>query len=111
LNPQIVQLAVSHKFCKILLNMGISYMGKLAKVGLLKESEAECFVEEVEEYLDHVLSCDEKSHPGQLTIPDDDEIEIAGTQVERALQEITEEDADLQKAGEEAGEEAAVHDA
>jgi hypothetical protein len=109
LNPQIVQLAVSHKFCKILLNIGISYMEKLVTHGLLKESEGEHFVEELEGYLDHVLSCDELHHPGELTTRDDDEIKIAGTQVERVLQEIAEEHegADSQMAAEES----AVHEA
>jgi NhaP-type Na+/H+ or K+/H+ antiporter len=70
-DPKVVELAISHKFCKILLTMGIFQMEHLIKVGLLKESEAEPFVEEIEENLDHVLSCDEEQHPGEIDIPDD----------------------------------------
>ena len=62
---EIVELAVSHKFCKILLTMGISNVGKLVKVGLLKETEAEHFVEEIEEYLEELISCKEVNHPGE----------------------------------------------
>jgi len=59
------ELAISHKFCKILLTMCINYVEKLVHVGLLKEAEVEPFVEEIEEHLDHVLSCDCDVHPGE----------------------------------------------
>jgi hypothetical protein len=62
---EIVELAVSHKFCKILLTMGISHVGKLTRVGLLKETEAEHFVEEIEGYFDELISCKEAHHPGE----------------------------------------------
>lgn len=59
------QLAVSHKFCKILLTKSIHNVEKLVTIGLLKESEAEHFVEQIEEQLDHVASCDLLLHPGE----------------------------------------------
>lgn len=59
------ELAISHKFCKILLTMGIHWIEKLVKTGLLKESEAEPLIEEIEEHLDHVVSCDMDHHPGE----------------------------------------------
>jgi hypothetical protein len=62
---KLVELAVSHKFCKILLTMGISNVGKLQRVGLLKATEAEHFVEEIEEYLDELVTCQESHHPGE----------------------------------------------
>jgi hypothetical protein len=62
---EIVGLAVSHKFCKILLTMGISHVGKLVRVGLLKETEAEHFVEEIEGYLEELITCKDTHHPGE----------------------------------------------
>ncbi len=59
------ELAISHKFCKILLTMSIHYVDKLVKVGLLKETEAEPLVEEIEEHLDHLISCELTRHPGE----------------------------------------------
>lgn len=60
------ELAISHKFCKILLTSGIHYIDKLVTIGLLKESEAEEFVEGIEENLHHVVTCDMKHHPGEI---------------------------------------------
>mmetsp|Transcript_28596 Transcript_28596/g.47617 ORF Transcript_28596/g.47617 Transcript_28596/m.47617 type:complete len:182 (+) Transcript_28596:2276-2821(+) len=67
-NKQVVRLAVSHKFCKILLNKGIQYIERLVGHGLLKESEAEEIVEELEHLLEHVISCNESSHEGEMDI-------------------------------------------
>ena len=53
----VLEVTASHKFCKILLNFGIAYMGDLVGHGLLKESEAEPYVEELEEYLHHCVNC------------------------------------------------------
>ena len=66
MDREIVKIAVSHKFCKILLTMGISYVSKLVDVNLLKESEAEEFVEEIEHHLEELVSCREMHHPGEL---------------------------------------------
>mmetsp|Transcript_8052 Transcript_8052/g.20186 ORF Transcript_8052/g.20186 Transcript_8052/m.20186 type:complete len:1010 (-) Transcript_8052:591-3620(-) len=76
LDRTVVHLAASHKFCKILLNRGIAYVDKLAGFGLLKESEAEEMVEELEELLDHVISCDLENHEGEMDIVYD---EVEGT--------------------------------
>lgn len=71
LDRKVVQLAASHKFCKILLNRGVKYVEKLASYGLLKESEAEELVEEIEEMLDNVISCDLEHHEGEIEFLDD----------------------------------------
>jgi len=60
-----VELAISHKFCKILLTMSVHYVEKLVEVGLLKETEAEPIVEEISEHLDHVIACEMDTHPGE----------------------------------------------
>ena len=72
LDRKVVHLAASHKFCKILLNRGVAYVDKLAGFGLLKESEAEEMVEELEELLDHVISCDLEHHKGEMDVVYDD---------------------------------------
>ena len=56
-NQVFVERAVSHKFCCILLNSSIVYIGKLVAQGLLREQEAEEWVEEVEKELDGVNKC------------------------------------------------------
>ena len=63
-----VQLVISHKFCTILLNAGAHYCTKLVKAGLLKDDEAEHWVKEIEEHLDHVLGCSAEDHPGEMHI-------------------------------------------
>ena len=73
-----VAIVTSHKFCAIILNSGAHYITKLVKSGLLKDDEAEHWVAEIEEHLDHVLSCNTKDHPGEMQIemldePDCDE--------------------------------------
>jgi hypothetical protein len=65
-DPKVVEVAISHKFCRILLTAGIFYLEKLAKTGLLKESEAESLVEKIEEHLDLVLTCERADHPGEI---------------------------------------------
>jgi len=72
LSPKLVEVAASHKFCKIILTKGIIYLEKLVDIGLLKESEAEPYVEQMEEYLDHLVSCDETHHPGEVETEDAD---------------------------------------
>jgi NhaP-type Na+/H+ or K+/H+ antiporter len=67
-----VELASSHKFCTVILNHGISYVGRLVRSGLLKESEAEHWVESIEHDLHAVLTCEEHHHPGEVTIDDDE---------------------------------------
>ncbi|GKY99725.1 hypothetical protein MPSEU_000926500 [Mayamaea pseudoterrestris] len=52
-----VERSVSHKFCSILLHSSIVYIGKLVDQGLLREQEAEKWVEEVELELDGVNKC------------------------------------------------------
>jgi hypothetical protein len=65
-DSKVVESTSSHKLCKILLNMTIHHVEKLVKSGLLKEAEAEPFLEEYQETLDHVLSCEEAEHPGEI---------------------------------------------
>lgn len=68
-----LQIAVSHKFCTILLSGGISYVDHLVEIGLLKESEAEHLVEEIERHLDMVMSCEETDHPGEIDLQVDEQ--------------------------------------
>ena len=68
-----LQIAVSHKFCTILLSGGIFYVDHLVEIGLLKESEAEHLVEEIEEHLDLVMSCEESQHPGEMDLEVNDQ--------------------------------------
>lgn len=68
IDPKIIALATSHKVCKILLNQAMYHVEKLVRAGLLKESEAEDYIEELEEDHDHVLSCNLTSHPGEYEI-------------------------------------------
>ena len=67
-DKHVVELAASHKFCKILLTCGIQHMAKLVSVGLLKATEAEPFIEELEELLGHVISGDVGHHVGEAGI-------------------------------------------
>jgi NhaP-type Na+/H+ or K+/H+ antiporter len=62
LDNAIVQVVVSKKFCKILLNKGIRFIDKLVQHGLLKESEAEEMVESIEHLLAAVIACDMEDH-------------------------------------------------
>jgi NhaP-type Na+/H+ or K+/H+ antiporter len=59
LDKQVVELAVSIKFCKILLNKAMRQIDKLVKYGLLKDSEAGEMVDEVKELLDGVILCED----------------------------------------------------
>ena len=61
------------QFCKILITKGIQYIEKLTVHGLLKDSEAEEIVEELEELLEHVISCNETHHEGEMDLNIDDE--------------------------------------
>lgn len=69
----VVKKAVSHKFCKILLTRGVRHIDKLTTHGLLKDSEAEEIVVELDELLEHVLTCDQFHHEGELDFGKDDQ--------------------------------------
>ena len=69
-DKDVVRLAVSHKFCKVLLNKAVHSVEKLVKHGLLKDSEAEEMVERLEHLLDDVISCDSKVHEGEFGLKD-----------------------------------------
>lgn len=56
-----VELAVSHKFCSILLHSAVIYIEKFVAQGLLKDDEAEEWVREIEKEVDHVNECN-RSH-------------------------------------------------
>jgi hypothetical protein len=62
-----VELAVSNKFCTIILVSAIFYIGNLVEVGLLKESEAEHMVEKVQEQLDEIYSNNEAELPAEFS--------------------------------------------
>jgi hypothetical protein len=50
------------------LNSGVRHINLLVEVGLLKEIEAEHFIEEIEEHLKAVNSCELRDHPGEIAI-------------------------------------------
>lgn len=75
---QDVEIVTSHKFCAILLNSGVHYISKLVKQGMLKDDEAEHWVKEIEEQLDHVLACCAEDHPGEIAIDRLDDVEDKG---------------------------------
>ena len=56
-----LETAVSHKFCSILLNSSIIYIGQLVEQGLLRDDEAEHWVGEVEAELAELNACS-RSH-------------------------------------------------
>jgi hypothetical protein len=56
-DPSDLERAVSHKFCSILLNLLLIYIERLLQQGLLKDEEAEHWVEEVETELRDVNDC------------------------------------------------------
>jgi NhaP-type Na+/H+ or K+/H+ antiporter len=70
---KLVEVAVSHKLCMILLNSAFHYIEALVNHGLLKDQEAEHLVEEIEESLDTVLSCTAEDHPGELQMKEGEE--------------------------------------
>jgi hypothetical protein len=72
LDVELVRKAISHKFCKILLSKGIHNIEKMTAHGFLKESEAEEIVAELEELLEHVITCDKSKHEGQMDLEDMD---------------------------------------
>jgi hypothetical protein len=69
-DKEVVRLAVSHKFCKVLLNKAVHSVEKLVKHGLLKDAEAEEMVERLEHLLDDVISCDSNVHEGEFGLKD-----------------------------------------
>ena len=85
-DPKDVELVSSHKFCSILLNSGVYYVGKLVRAGLLKDDEAEHIVEDVEHNLEQVKSCHQTDHPGELDI--DIEGETTSTRTTSVISEL-----------------------
>jgi hypothetical protein len=53
-DEKVLELAITHKFCKILLNIGVIHILKLVSLGMMKETEAEPMVEEIEERIHHI---------------------------------------------------------
>ena len=56
-----------------MITKGIQYIEKLTVHGLLKDSEAEEIVEELEVLLEHVISCNLSHHEGEMDLQVDDE--------------------------------------
>jgi NhaP-type Na+/H+ or K+/H+ antiporter len=71
-DPKDVELVSSHKFCSILLNSAVHYVGKLTSAGLLKDEEAEHIVERLEHNLEDIKSCNEVDHPGKIQEMDEE---------------------------------------
>ena len=51
IDEKFLDLAISHKFCRILLNNGVDNIEKLVALGMMKETEAEHLIKEIEENL------------------------------------------------------------
>ncbi|KAL7566093.1 hypothetical protein ACA910_003869 [Epithemia clementina (nom. ined.)] len=66
-----VELVISHKVCKILLNNSVRYCESLVEKGLLKEREASDFFEKVQQLLLKVDSCGMKIHSHNLAPKND----------------------------------------
>ena len=62
-----VTVIVSHLACQILLNKGARYLEHLADEGLLKQKEANHFIELTGHALSGLKYCSKKQHPGELT--------------------------------------------
>jgi hypothetical protein len=65
-NSRDVEVIVSHKIVKALLNNVASYVEELAESGLLKEQEATQYLERIQETLNKIEVCDLDHHPGEL---------------------------------------------
>jgi len=50
-DEKFLDLAISHKFCRILLNNGVDNIEKLVALGMMKETEAEHLIKDIEENL------------------------------------------------------------
>jgi len=50
-DKQVLEGAISNKFCRILLNLGIGHIEEMVALGMMKETEAEPLIEEIEEHL------------------------------------------------------------
>ncbi|GKY99732.1 hypothetical protein MPSEU_000927200 [Mayamaea pseudoterrestris] len=64
-DPSVVERVVSHKFCSILLSSSIAHIKALVEQGLLKDDEAEHWVQEVEKDLSIVDACTEAHGLGE----------------------------------------------
>ena len=61
IDEEVLDLAFSHKFCRILLNIGVDNIEKLVSLGMMKETEAEHLIKEIEENL-HELNHHVRKH-------------------------------------------------
>lgn len=77
-NEADVELVLSHKFCNILLNSAVKRVEHLTEAMLLKETEAEEFLEEVQHQLDSVDKCRDKHGIVKKDAGDDSIDEEAG---------------------------------
>lgn len=68
-----VQVIVSHKVCKIILNNLVEYEERLVESGLVKNQESEEYLGEVQESLTAIDSCAAGDHhPGEVAMDADD---------------------------------------
>lgn len=61
-----LQLIISHKFNSILLNRSVTYIEALTESHVIKDTEAETFLEDIQEELFANESCSAAEHPGEL---------------------------------------------
>lgn len=60
-----IEAVISHKFCTILLLNAARYVERVTQAGLLKATEADEYLEEVQQALHNVDSCSERHHQGE----------------------------------------------
>jgi len=70
LNKSDVDKIVSHLLCSILLNSAANYIGDLIRSGLLREQEAEEYLDEIEKQLEGLEGCAETNGCMDLTYTD-----------------------------------------
>jgi hypothetical protein len=61
-----VEVILSHKIIRALLNNTVSYVEELAESGLLKEQEATRYLEKIQESWNTIETCDLGNHPGEM---------------------------------------------
>jgi len=72
-----VESIVSHKFCNILLNRSVKHIEKMTETNLLKETEAQSFMEDIQDELFANDSCRKQEHPGEMKTHEYNQLEMS----------------------------------
>jgi hypothetical protein len=81
------ELIASHKLCSILVNNSARHVTKLSERGLLKETEAQGILENLDEALHHIAVCEKYEHKGEIRQEEADA--IMGKEVEVEAEQET----------------------